>query len=315
MKSLAISLLLLAACFAADAFAAEPTIDALLKNIPVLRCDDENITSFRCTMVSHMPFETELAVQFAWRNQDEFLVIGRVGEEQTPFCIVAQQKSLIYDASLNQALLNEGMRPKAVIGIADQKSVKLYWGLTSGKEAEVEIDLPSMFTQPLADGKLAKDKRGHWCLSTESASKNTRTVAVFEAAEGFPLRSVELRAADDDSVLLSIRDIALNQEDQRLWPTFPEMNQLPPGLKIEFRPMEEETKDLAPLQLMTYIVRAATSQVAIRNENWRQEKIFEGVDWEQAQKTNRDIGGKLARWCEMPGEIAGKESPETPIRR
>lgn len=101
----------------------------------------------------------------------------------------------------------------------------------------------------------------------------------------------EMRLTKDDSIVLEVRDFAINGEATIANVDFPSRNALPDGLKVV------ETGDLKNVggddRIMKQLLRVIGVHAALNNPAWRTHPSLSNIDWMQAKKANQTFGPPL----------------------
>ena len=202
-------------------------------------------------------------------------------------------------------MLADDAWPRFVVRV-DESNWKFEYSVTSQEKSEVAVDLPS-FLRGVEGRKVEQDESGRWRLTGVSKSGKSKIIALFENSEGVSMRSLEIRAVEDDVRVLSIRNIAINRKDAATWPTFPVEDAIPAGVKVvRFSDLKLDSPSEG-VGAVAFGLRAYLSQIALRNPKWRVSPYLGNVDWDDAKRANAELGPALRTLLKMPTAESTKD--------
>lgn len=266
------------------------TLNQLLAKVPVLSPDNPRLKSVQFS--AHLPTSLHVAIpaKVTWTASSGMSVIYLDPQNSIPFAWLAENKLMFYDATSARITLYDDISPALVLKATTDK-IDVRFGWTEDNPLELLVDLPSFLRSTEQVPQVTKVDARTYKLIYLSESGMSYTVAFFEPAQPFPLKRLEVRAAEGDSLIVCISDIVINDAQAQRRLKFPTTELFPPELKVEQVATNSSAVESIKKQAIVHLIRALALRLAMHDPELR--GAASDIDWEQVKQTDQIAGPRL----------------------
>lgn len=282
------------------AVGAEPKVEELIQQIPILTAENDSLQSFSFKGEFVTPFGVPAVFEACWAR-DQGFGFALVDQFDFPVLFIAQQQMMLYDASEGLLTLGEDCNPKVILQVKEARSVA-FCGVESSAQVPFVVDIPSFIRQPAdATRTFGRLPNGLWELR-DLHKKGSELRLLFDAAEPWPLKRMEVRLAGEPIVI--VREIRINSPVPSYLTKFPAVDAFPAELATD-RLTEHQGDDLNDaFSLPQRFVRSLATPSAIRDAKLRSFPFAGDVNWAEVERRHQVVGPKLSKLLEV--QIEGR---------
>lgn len=291
------------------AFAEEPTVESVLKKIPVLSPDNLELKNFTATVRcdASVPGAAMLA-DIAWVRDKGCSEVMYNPSSGAPIGYLADEKLMFYDLIAGTVIVLENANA-AIDGHGTDDGVSFGIGFDTSKQ-KVCLDLPSFFEKldVCLDEATLDQTDGKWQLTRQG--DEVQMVGIVSPDQQWPLHEFRLGSADGKHVAFSVSNIYINQADVAVR-KFPSAEQFPAELKVDRITKENSKGFFASLGVSAKWGKFVYAHAALANPELRDIPFGGFVDWEKAAEAEKTIGPafrKLLAFEEKPMTVNASDA-------
>lgn len=281
---------------AAKVLADEPKLEQLLARIPILSSDGETAESFYVR--GRVQFQPNLHVDFeaTCTKPHQSALLVTIGEDDpAPVLYCARGRIFLVDYLQNVVTYHETGTPSVKIGLGAEDTLSFSLGVNSKDTGKIVVDLQPLLRGLGDDAKWNHRKGGEWRYSNISKSGNSRVIADFNiAARGYPLQRFEVRSTSDDSLMIALNEIAVDEPVPSRLSSFPARTDFPDGIIVESKEFETDQNVAWFAWIMKQFTASLLATAAIDAPELREAaEVFNEVDWKRAEQNRRRYAPQL----------------------
>ena len=298
-RQIAVFVLLIAAVVVK---ADEVTVDALLAKVPVLSPENEDLKSFQFTVEISEDFGVPLRLDVAWTKTGSAGVTWIEPRSRVPIAFIAEGQGMYFDVATGTIHVAHNVKPGFVLRAKSEAfefGVGAKYGVKDREDGpDFVLDFPSFLPAAGTDSTIRKRNAAVWEVSNLSPSGESRIVWGFQPSKQWPLCDIVIRSKKNESVILAVRDVSINEPVDKRLQTFPRQTCFPQELRVEKLPEVDSIG--GAFDMTVTVVEVSIALAAIHDKELRKSPLLGEIDWQAAARNERKLGPILRDLLAIP---------------